>query len=186
MPAPAAGIAAQLARSALPDERAIGLIWPQAPGVEQVCALIAAAHPGERVGYLDPCPVLLPWHNIRHNLALAGPLPAAAPLIEAMLAAMDLCAFARSRPARLTPFQRLALGLGRAMLAYPGLLVIDCLRRHRAAAGDLRRLCRIEADLGHLTGCRRLHLAENLADTEVFCSFFINADTMAPSRERSS
>lgn len=161
---------------AQPGPAAIGLVWPAAPAPEAVAAMAGAVLLDSRTGYLDPRPALLPWHSVAANLVLGTGLDPTAPLAGRMLAAMGLAPLAARRPAALAPFERLVLGLGRAMLHHPGLLVVAGLAGHPAAAGQLRALAGIEAELGQLTGCRRLHLVARAAEAEAFCDLCLFTD----------
>jgi hypothetical protein len=161
--------------SALPTEPgALGLVWPDAPGPAEIAAMAGAALNRVGTGYLDPATVVLPWQDLAANLALGTDLPPDAPILGRMLAVAGLAGRRGARPGRMSPFDRLVLGLGRAMLHHPGLLVVSRLTRHPAAAGHLRELARVEAEFGHLTGCLRLHVVDRPLDCAAFCDHFLN------------
>lgn len=152
---------------------AIGLVWPCAPGSEDLATTVGAAINRARTGYLDERTILLPWQSVCANLVLGTEVAPDSALSAQVLSVLGLSGVAARRPQGLSPFQCLVLGLGRAMLQYPELLVIRDLHRHAAAVGQLRVLTRIEAELGELTGCRRLHVVDRLRDAETFCDIFL-------------
>ena len=152
------------------DCRAVGLVWPGPyPDVANLAATARVTLGLGQAGYLDHNPVVLPWQSVAANLVLGTETAPHGNLAAQMLSVAGLSALAQRRPKGLTPFQRLALGLGRAMLQNPGLLIILGLHQHPAAVGQLRVLTLIEAELGALTGCRRLHVVNRLHDAEAFC-----------------
>ncbi|MDO9524207.1 MAG: hypothetical protein Q7J57_01490 [Gemmobacter sp.] len=155
------------------DCRAIGLVWSGAPDVADLAAMASATLGRGRAGYLDRNPVVLPWQSIAANLVLGTDTGSDGAMAAQVLSVVGLSARGPRRPQGLAPFQVLALGLGRAMLQNPGLLIIAGLHRHPAAVGQLRALTRIEAELGALTGCRRLHVVDRLPDAETFCDTFL-------------
>lgn len=154
---------------------AVGLVWPAPPSPSEIAESAAASLDWARVGYFDAASVMLPWRSVAENLVLGTQVAPDAELARDMLAIAGLARMAERRPQRLTPFDRLVLGLGRAMLHHPNLLVVPRLAAHPAAREDLRSLARIEDEFGHLTGCLRLHVVKRPADAAYFCDAILRA-----------
>lgn len=163
--------------AALHDHDSLALIYPEAPCAERYLQAAAAAQPAtpqEVIGHFDPKPVILPWLSVVQNLVFGTRHAAASQTARDILALLDLSSVARRRASCLGAEAALYLALARAMLRAPGLLVLSDLARHPAVL-DLRNLARIESGLGHLTGCRRLHLCSSVQDATIFCDLFLPA-----------
>lgn len=163
----------------LPADGAVGVIWPGAPGPELAIEAIVAMVPPRpgRTGFLDPRPVLLPWRSIADNLVSETGLAADGRLTDRLLGVVGLAGRGAVQARALPAADRLALSLARAMLLYPGLLLIRDLALRVTLPGQLRELARIEAELGMLTGCHRVHLVSRLCDAEPFCDRFMHFRT---------
>jgi ABC-type lipoprotein export system ATPase subunit len=92
-----------------------------------------AAFRAARIGMAEQARGLVPFLNVRENLALAASLharpgPDAAPQAEdldALLDRLGLAAHAARRPAELSAGERTRVAIGRALVAGPGLVLLD-------------------------------------------------------------
>ncbi len=110
---------------------AAGLLPPTDGSVRVLGGSADAAQAGKRLGLVAQTPALLPWRDVRANIALPesvnrsanGPAAAADP--EALIRLVGLEGFERARPHELSGGMQQRVALARALVVDPDLLLMD-------------------------------------------------------------
>ena len=108
---------------------AAGLLPPTDGAVRVLGGTAAAAQAGKRLGLVAQTPALLPWRDVRANIALPESVnrsangPAADP--EALIRLVGLEGFERARPHELSGGMQQRVALARALVVDPDLLLMD-------------------------------------------------------------
>ena len=108
---------------------AAGLLPPTDGAVRVLGGTAAAAQAGKRLGLVAQTPALLPWRDVRSNIALPESVnrsangPTADP--EALIRLVGLEGFERARPHELSGGMQQRVALARALVVDPDLLLMD-------------------------------------------------------------